>query len=185
MSTILGLSGSLRKGSYNSALLRAAAKVTPAGTTIELATMAGIPLYDGDLEEASGVPAAAKTLKDAIASAGGLMIATPEYNHSIPGVLKNAVDWATRPPSDIARVWHGKPVAILGATPGRAGTRLAQVAWLPVLRALGTRLFTGKQLFVDDASKAFGPDGALVDDRVRKLLTEFVAGFAEFVDGGR
>jgi NAD(P)H-dependent FMN reductase len=104
MSTILGLSGSLRKGSYNSALLRAAAKVTPAGTTIELATMAGIPLYDGDLEEASGVPAAAKTLKDAIASAGGLMIATPEYNHSIPGVLKNAVDWATRPPSDIARV---------------------------------------------------------------------------------
>src|SRR5207244_3604382 len=111
------------------------------------------------------------SLKDRIASASGLLLVTPEYNNSMPGVLKNAVDWLTRPPKDIPRVFGNKPVAIMGATPGMGGTRLAQSAWLPVLRTLGTRAWFGKQLYVAGASKVFDAEGALVDDKIRTVLS--------------
>jgi len=123
---LIGISGSLRKGSYNTALLRAAAECAPPGTEVEVATCAGIPLYDADLEEAQGIPAAVAALKDRVAAADGLVIATPEYNHGIPGVLKNTIDWLSRPPADIGRVFGGKPVAILGATPGAGGSQNAR-----------------------------------------------------------
>lgn len=181
MAQIIGIAGSLRKESFNAALLRAAAERAPAGVTVELATIAGIPLYDGDLEAERGVPEVAARLKERIAAADGLLLVTPEYNHSIPGVFKNAIDWLTRPPADIPRVFGDKPVALLGATPGSGGTRLAQAAWLPVLRTLGTRPWFGKQLYVAGAAKVFDGEGRLVDAKIDKLLTELMAGFAAFV----
>jgi chromate reductase, NAD(P)H dehydrogenase (quinone) len=183
MTRIIGIAGSLRKGSYNAALLRAAAEVAPAGTTIDIASIAGIPLYDGDLDAERGVPDAAAALKDRIAQADGLLLATPEYNNSMPGVLKNAIDWLSRPPKDIPRVFGGKPVAIMGATPGMGGTRLAQAAWLPVLRTLRTRAWSEKQLYVAEASKIFDSQGRLTDDKTRALLSEFMSGFGRFVTG--
>src|SRR5690349_14078305 len=120
-------------------LLAAAVDAAPDGTTIEIESIDGIPLYDGDLEAEQGVPAAVQRLKQRIAGAGGLLIVTPEYNNSIPGVLKNAIDWLSRPPADIPRVFRGRPVAIMGATPGPGGTALSQAAWLPVIRTLGMR----------------------------------------------
>lgn len=177
MATIIGIAGSLRKASFNASLLRAAAGRAPAGTTVEIASIAGIPLYDGDVEAEHGLPAAVTALQDRIAGADGLLLVTPEYNNSIPGVLKNAIDWLSRG-GDMARVFGDKPVAIMGATPGMGGTRLAQAAWLPVLRTLGARAWFGKQLYVAGASRVFGADGALVDDKVGQLVTEFMAGFA-------
>jgi chromate reductase, NAD(P)H dehydrogenase (quinone) len=179
--TIVGIAGSLRKGSYNAALLRAASELAPAGVTIEQASIRGIPLYDGDVEAESGLPPAAQELKEKIASSAGLLIVTPEYNNSIPGVLKNAVDWLSRPVADIPRVFGGRPVALMGASPGRFGTVMSQAAWLPVLRALGMQPWWGPRLLVGAASKVFDGAGRLVDERVRAELSAFVAGFAEFV----
>jgi NAD(P)H-dependent FMN reductase len=180
---IVGIAGSIRKASFNAALLRAAVEVAPAGTMVEIASIAGIPLYDGDVEAERGVPESVAELKNRIAAADGLLLVTPEYNNSMPGVLKNAIDWLSRPPRDIARVFGGKPVAIMGATPGPGGTRLAQAAWLPVLRALGTRAWFGKHLYVAGAAQAFDADGRLVDEKVRHLLSELMAGFAAFAGG--
>jgi NAD(P)H-dependent FMN reductase len=183
MARIIGIAGSLRRASFNVALLRAAAELAPAGTDVEIASIAGIPLYDGDLEADRGVPGSVTELKNRITGVDGLLLATPEYNNSMPGVLKNAIDWLSRPPKDIPRVFGGKPVAIMGATPGMGGTRLAQSAWLPVLRVLGTRVWFGKQLYVAGAAQAFDAEGRLVDEKVRQLLTELMAGFAAFVGG--
>ncbi len=178
---IIGLAGSLRKGSYNSMLLRAAAELAPESVKLEVATIRGIPLYDGDAEAKDGIPEAVAALKDEIASADGLLLATPEYNGSIPGVFKNAIDWLTRPPADVPRVFGGRAVALTGATPGRLGTALAQAAWLPTLRALGTRVWAGPRLMVSSANKAFDEDGRLIDEGVRKNVREFMKGFAEFI----
>ena len=179
--TIIGISGSLRKASLNTTLLRAAAAAVPAGVTVEIDTIRGIPLYDGDVEAESGIPAAAAALKDRVAAADALLIVTPEYNNSIPGVLKNAIDWMSRPPADSARVFANKPVAIMGASPGRWGTILSQAAWLPVMRTLGALLWTGGRLQVAGAGKVFDPSGAIVDDAVAKQLATFMTGFVTFV----
>lgn len=184
MARIVGIAGSLRKASFNAALLRAAAELAPAGTEVEIASIAGIPLYDGDLESERGIPDPVTKLKNRIAEADGLLLVTPEYNSSMPGVLKNAIDWLTRPAKDIPRVFGDKPVAIMGATPGMGGTRLAQSAWLPVLRTLGTRAWFGKQLYVGGAAQVFDAEGRLVDEKIRKLLSELMTGFATFVGGG-
>ena len=181
MSTILGISGSLRSGSFNSALLRAAAAETPAGATLEIGTIKGIPLYDGDVEAASGVPAAVAKLKEQVVAADGLLLVTPEYNNSIPGVFKNAIDWLSRPSADIPRVFGGRKVAVIGASPGGFGTLLSQTAWLPVLKTLGTDAWFGGRLQVARAGDVFDKDGKLVDERVRDQLRKFLAGFAEFV----
>src|SRR3546814_7002146 len=101
-----------------------------------------------------------------------LLLATPEYNNSIPGVFKNAIDWASRPPADIPRVFAAKPVAVIGASPGGFGTILAQDAWLSVLRTLGAQLWSGSRLMVSGAGKAFDADGNLVDEAVKERSEE-------------
>ena len=181
MTTLVGLSGSLRKGSYNSALLRAAASMMPAGSTLHIESIAGIPLYDADEEASTGVPAAVAALKDSIAAADGLLLVTPEYNNGIPGVAKNAIDWLSRPPADIRRVFRGKAVAIAGASPGGFGTILSQNAWLPVLKTLGTDLWAGKKLYVSRAKTVFDEAGNLADAKVAEQLTAFLQGFVAFV----
>ena len=183
MTILVGLSGSLRQGSFNAALLRAAAELMPAGAQLRIASIRGIPLYDADVEASEGIPVAVQTLKDAIAAADGLLLATPEYNNSIPGVTKNAIDWLSRPPADIARVFGGKPVGVIGASPGGFGTILGQNAWLPVFRTLGARLWSEGRLMVPRAQTAFAADGSLADPKIRAALAAFLEGFAGFVRG--
>jgi chromate reductase len=178
MKTIIGIAGSVRAASFNAALLRAAAGAAPADCTGEIASIKEIPLYDGDLEASDGIPDAVAGLKDRIADADGLLLVTPEYNNSVPGVLKNAIDWLTRPAADIPRVFGDKPVAIMGATPGAGGTRLAQAAWLPVFRTLGARVWFGGILYVGGARKVFDGAGNLIDEAMRERLRRFMAGFA-------
>ena len=181
---ILGVSGSLRKASFNTALMQAAAALAPAGVAFETATIHGIPLYDGDLEAAEGIPPAVAALKDKIAAADALLLVTPEYNNAMPGVFKNAIDWLSRPPADAARVFAGRKVALIGASPGGFGTILAQNAWLPVLRTLGLDLWTGGRLMVSRAGGVFDPSGTLADAAVEKQLRDYLAGFVGFVGRG-
>jgi len=181
MTTILGISGSLRSGSFNTHLLAAAAQLTESGTTLDVASIRGVPLYDGDVETTSGIPQAVRELKARVVANDGLLLVSPEYNNGIPGVFKNAIDWLSRPPADIGTVFGGRPVAVIGASPGGFGTILAQDAWLPVLRTLGTRPWFGGRLLVSRAHKAFNDRGDLIDDAVRTQLRDFVRGFAAFV----
>ena len=180
MTRIIGIAGSLRAGSYNKALLRAAAALMPPGATLETGSIQGIPLYDGDVEANEGIPAAVDQLKDLIAGSDGVLLITPEYNNSMPGVLKNAVDWLSRPPADIARVFGDRPFAVIGASPGGFGTILAQEAWLPVLRTLGTRPWFGGRLMVSRAGSVFNEAGDMVDEKMKAQLQKFLHGFAEF-----
>ena len=179
--TVVGFSGSLRRGSFNTALLRAAAGMMPEGSRLDMHAIDAIPLYNGDDEAAHGVPPAAAALKDAIALADGLLVCTPEYNNSIPGVAKNAIDWLSRPADDIARVFRGKPVALLGASPSGFGTILSQNAWLPVLRTLGAELWTGGRLMVSRANTVFDAEGKLVDARIQEQLRGFMQGFVDSI----
>jgi NAD(P)H-dependent FMN reductase len=185
MTTLVGISGSLRKDSYNTALLRAAAAMMPDGSKLVIGEIKNIPLYDGDLEAANGVPDVVGALKDAIAAADGLLIATPEYNNSMPGVLKNAIDWLSRPPADIKRVFAGKPVALMGASPGGFGTILSQNAWLPVLRTLGMQPWFGGRLMVSRAQSVFDDSGEITDQAIRQQLGKFAEGFAQFAQSRR
>jgi len=181
MTTILGIAGSLRQGSYNAALLRAAVQLAADGVRVEVGSIKGIPLYDGDLEAASGIPDTVKALKSRILASQGLLLVTPEYNNGIPGVFKNAIDWLSRPASEIPRLFGGRPVAVIGASPGGFGTILAQDAWLPVLRTLGTRPWFGGRLMVSRAQQVFGASGELADEKIRAQLREFLLGFTDFV----
>ena len=185
MTRLIGMSGSLRQGSYNSALLHAATKLMPERAELTIATIRGIPLDDGDLEAAEGIPAPVTALKDAIAGADGLLLVTPEYNNSIPGVFKNAIDWLSRPPADITRVFGGKPVALMGASPGGFGTILSQNAWLPVLRTLGVDFWTEGRLLVSRAQTLFQEDGTIADQKIREQLRTFLHGFAAFAGSSR
>ena len=119
MVTIVGISGSLRKHSFNAGLLRAAAEAVPQGCSLSVNSIEGIPLYNADVEEAEGIPPIVSELKDQIAAADGLLLATPENNNSIPGVFKNALDWVSRPPEDRRRVFGNLPIGLMGCNAGR------------------------------------------------------------------
>ncbi len=180
MTTIIGLCGSLREGSFNRMLLRAAVDAAPRGTAIQPESIREIPLYDGDVEEKEGAPPVVRRLKDRIADADGLLIVTPEYNASIPGVLKNAIDWLSRPSGDIPRVFRGRPVAIMGASPAPGGTALSQTAWLPVVRTLGMRPWFERSVLISDAGAVFGSDGRVADLATQWHIRTFIEGFAAF-----
>ena len=180
MVKLLGISGSLRRASYNSALLRAATLLMPADSTLEVASIRGIPLFDGDVE-AQGIPHAVAQLKDAVAAADGVLLVTPEYNNSIPGVFKNAIDWLSRPNADVKRVFKGRPFAVIGASPGGFGTNLAQAAWLPVLRTLGTQFWSGARLQVSRAASVFDEAGNLKDAGIEEGLRQFLKDYVAFV----
>ncbi len=116
-------------------------------------------------------------MKDRIVACDALLLATPEYNNGMPGVLKNAIDWLSRPASDIGRVFGDRPVAIVGASPGGFGTILAQNAWLPVLRTLGMRPWFAGRLMVSRAGQVFNEAGEMVDEKTRAQLQQFLQGF--------
>jgi len=185
VASIIGVCGSLRRASFNLMLLRAAVEAAPAGSSIQIESIRDIPLYDGDVEAEQGIPAAVQQLKARIAAADGLLIVTPEYNNSFTGVLKNAIDWLSRPPADIPHVFRGRPVAIMGATPGQGGTLLSQAAWLPVVRTLGMRPWFEGRLGISSAGKMFDADGRVVDEATRDRIRTFVEGFAAFADSQR
>ena len=177
MGYVLGISGSLREGSYNSALLRAARGMYP--ERIRIARIDQIPLYNADVERA-GFPAEVEEVKQQVAAADGVLLVSPEYNNSVPGVLKNAIDWLSRPSGDIRNVFQYKPVAVVGASPGGYGTVLGQAAWLPMLRTLQTRHWTAGRLMVPHAHKVFDEAGNLVDAEIRARLEKFVGGFIDY-----
>jgi chromate reductase, NAD(P)H dehydrogenase (quinone) len=181
---LLGISGSLRKGSVNTALLRAAQQLAGPDIQLEVATLHGIPLYDGDEESASGIPAAVTALREQVYACDGVLIATPEYNGGVPGVLKNAIDWMSRGP-ETKKVYFGRPFAILGATPGGLATVAAQNAWLPILKKLGAQVWSGGSVMVSRAPTLMDASGAYTDAATLKLLAEFVRGFAAFAAGSR
>lgn len=185
MATIIGLCGSLRRASFNLMLLHAAVEAAPPETSIVTESIREVPLYDGDLEAEQGIPSAVQRLKDRIAGADGVLIVTPEYNNSMPGVLKNAIDWLSRPASDIARVFRGRPVAVIGATPGPGGTALSQAAWLPVLRTLGMLPWFEGRMLISGASKVFDGNGRVADAATQDRIRTFVEGFATFVEAQR
>lgn len=178
---LVGVAGSLRRLSFNKGLLNAAAGLLPVGVTLEIVPIDDIPLYNADVEATDGIPPAVARLKDAIAGADGLLLATPEYNNSIPGVFKNAIDWASRPPADIGRVFGGRPVTLIGASPGGFGTILSQDAWLSVLRTLGMRPWFEGRLMASRAGGLFDDQGRLTDGTTRDRLRDFIAGFVAFL----
>jgi chromate reductase, NAD(P)H dehydrogenase (quinone) len=177
--TILGLSGSLRRASFNAGLLRAAAEVMPDGAKLEIGSIRDVPLYDGDLERASGLPPAVVTLQAQLQAADGVLLVTPEYNNGIPGVFKNAIDWMSRGPG--LQMWAGKPVAVIGASPGGFGTMMAQDHWLPVLRTLKADFWAGGRLMVSRAGDLFDEDNNLTDAASRDRLAAFMDGFAKVI----
>ncbi|MFC9692543.1 NADPH-dependent FMN reductase [Kribbella sp. NPDC056951] len=174
---ILGISGSLRAGSLNTALLRAAQKYAPAGVTIDLYDgLAELPHYNGDLDTEENLPVQARELRDLIRAADGVLIATPEYNYSIPGALKNAIDWASRPAAT-SSLLH-KPVAIMGAAPTNFGTVRAQLALRQVFVWTHSDVVVKPEVMVFRAHERFDGAGNLIDEDTITLVTSLVDALA-------
>ena len=173
---VLGISGSLRRGSFNTAILKAAQRLAPADLTIEIFDLAPIPLYNEDLR-AKGLPPAVVDLRARIAAADALLIATPEYNYSIPGVLKNAVDWASRPPD---QPFEGKPLAVMGASPGRLGTARAQYHLRQAFIYLNALVLNQPEVMIAGANNLIGKDGKLSDDATGQYIAKLLDALAEW-----
>jgi chromate reductase len=178
----LAISGSLRRESLNTRLARTFVDRSPEGVAVEVADLHGIPLYDGDLEEESGVPGAVVALRERIKKSDGLILVTPEYNGGMPGVFKNALDWLTRPSSEMEATFTGRPTALSGATPGGLGTTLAQAGSLVMLRQLKVHLFAD-HLRISRAHEVLADEGP--DERTARQIDRWLAGFAEFAESAR
>lgn len=175
---ILGVAGSLRQASLNRALLRAAADLAPDGVTIEAFDLAAVPLYNGDVE-AAGDPEGVAAFKTAIRTADGVLFVCPEYNHGVPGVMKNAVDWASRPPAGAAL--SGKPVGIIGASPGQTGTARGQSQLRQAFEFTNSFCMPQPEMLVFRAHEKFDVDGRLTDETTAKYLTRYVAALAAWI----
>ena len=185
---VLGFAGSLRKGSFNRALLRAAGEMLPEGMTLDVYDLATIPLYSGDVE-AVGLPEVVKDFQRRIEEADALLIVTPEYNYSMSGVLKNAIDWASRPsPVRSTQPFNGKPVAMMGASAGTMGTGRAQYHLRQSCVFLNMLPLNKPEVFVAAAQTKFDASGRLTDEtartRIRQLL-EALAAWTRLLQGGR
>jgi len=167
---ILGFAGSLRKGSYNKALLRAAGELLPAGSSLEIFDLEGIPPFNQDLEVSP--PDKVKEFKSRIRAASAVLIVTPEYNFSVPGVLKNAVDWASRPHGD--SVWPGKPLALMSASTGMLGGSRAQYHLRQTLLFLDVRAITKPEVFVTFSGQKFDDTGKLTDQTTRGVVADLL-----------
>jgi chromate reductase, NAD(P)H dehydrogenase (quinone) len=176
--SVLAISGSLRKGSFNTALLRAAQTLAPAGMTITIADISKLPFYDGDVESSTGIPAVAEDLRARIRAADAVLIATPEYNGSFSGVLKNAIDWASRPPH---QAFAAKPVAIMGASGGALGTVRSQLHLRDVLTMLDARMVNAPQVFVAAAQNKI-EDGVLKDEPALGFIKTLLENLATWVE---
>jgi chromate reductase len=172
--TILGIAGSLRQDSYNRAALRAAQDLVPEGATVEIFDLQGIPPFNQDEEQHP--PGYVADFKTRIRAADAILVVTPEYNYSIPGVLKNAIDWASRPYGDNA--WEGKPVAVMGASVGTLGTARAQYHLRQVFVFLNMHALNRPEVMISHAAERFDAQGHLTDtttqDRIRQLLRHLV-----------
>jgi chromate reductase len=175
---ILGIAGSLRQGSYNRAALRAAAGLAPEGAGVEIFDLDGVPLFNQD--EEARPPARVVELKARIRAADAILFATPEYNYSIPGVLKNAIDWASRPYGDNA--WNGKPAAVMGASVGLQGTSRAQYHLRQIFVFVNIHPLNQPEVMIAEAARRFDEHGNLTDDKVKELIRQLLAGL---VDWGR
>jgi chromate reductase len=170
---ILGISGSLRRGSFNTATLRAAQELVPAGMTIERLDIGPIPLYNEDVRQ-QGFPPPVEELRRHIKQADGLLITTPEYNYSIPGVLKNTIDWASRPPD---QPFDGKPIAIIGASPGILGTARAQYHLRQCFLFLNAYLLNRPEVMITQAATKFDAHGKLTDQSTRDAIAAMLTAF--------
>ena len=175
---VVGVAGSLRRGSYNRALLRAATELAPPALHIVIHELDDIPLYNGDIE-AAGVPPSVVQLRDAVRLADGLLIATPEYNHGVPGVLKNTIDWLSRPPRGSAL--NGKVAALMGGTPGTLGTARAQSQLRQAFVFTNTYALLQPEVLVSHAHEKFDADGRLVHQPTREVLASFLQSFADLI----
>ncbi|MEJ1130870.1 NADPH-dependent FMN reductase [Variovorax sp. CCNWLW225] len=167
---ILGLSGSLRAGSYNTLALKAAQKLAPAGVVVEIATIGDIPMYNDD-QRAQGEPAAVAALKEKVRQADGVLIATPEYNFSIPGVLKNTLDWMSRPPEP---PFIGKIVGIIGASPGPVGTARVQYDLRKVMVFMDAFTVNKPEVFINHCAGKFDAQGQFTDEAGGKLIVDLL-----------
>jgi len=168
---ILGIAGSLRKGSFNRAALRAAQGLVPAGATLEAHDLPDLPGFDQDKEKTP--PVAVTELKAKIRAADAVLLVTPEYNYSVPGVFKNAIDWASRPYGDSA--WKGKPVAIMGASVGSIGTARAQYHLRQTFVFLNMYAVNQPEVMVSNAHKRFDEEGKLTDDKTKELVGQLLS----------
>jgi chromate reductase, NAD(P)H dehydrogenase (quinone) len=176
---VVGIAGSLRAGSFNRMLLHTAVERAPEGLVIHVADFRGLPVYDGDLE-AAAYPAEATALKELIRAADGLLIVTPEYNFGVPGPLKNAIDWLSRPVPESP--FAGKPVGTMGASTGWAGTVRAQMAWQHTWQYLHAPYYVGGAVHVSSAASSF-TDGKLTNELLLRDLDTYLAGFRDWVAG--
>jgi chromate reductase len=179
---IVAFAGSLRKASFNRSLLFALGDVAPPGLAIEIHSIRDIPLFNQD-DEAEGTPPAVQQLRDAIAAADGLLVATPEYNAGVPGVLKNAIDWLSRPPG--RSVLAGKPTAVLGVTPGQLGTARAQAQLRAAFEFSATPVMPAPQVYVGQARDKFDAEGRLTDEKTRAFLEKFLEAFSRWIERNR
>ena len=170
---ILGISGSLRRGAFNTSALRAAQELAPQGMTIDLLGIGDIPLYNDDVR-AQGFPPAVEALRQRIKAADGLLFATPEYNYSVPGVLKNVIDWASRPPE---QPFDGKPIAIMGASGGVLGTARAQYHLRQCFIFLNGHVMNRPEVMIGQAGSKFDADGKLTDQPTREFLAGMLTAF--------
>jgi chromate reductase len=173
---ILGISGSLRAASYNTAALRAAQELAPKGVTIEIAEISEIPLYNDD-EKVKDIPASVTALQAKIKNADAVLVATPEYNYSVPGVLKNAIDWLSRTEQ---QPFAGKPLAIIGASPGVIGTARAQYDLRKIFVCLDARVMNKPEVMIGSAHTKFDASGKLTDEDTRKFLSKTIVALQDW-----
>ena len=177
---VLGISGSLRRGSFNTAALRAAQELAPAGVEVAVfQSLRDIPPYDDDLRQGQGYPAPVEDLRARIKAADALLIATPEYNYSVPGVLKNAIDWASRPPE---QPFDGKPIAIMGASPGALGTARAQYHLRQMFVFLNGMVLNRPEVMIAQAGTRFDAEGRLTDEKTREFVQALLVALKDWTE---